>query len=746
MNDEEHLPRIPFHKTLGFKLTSAFLGIVFLVLGSVFYFSLQTAVENFERSLSTQFQAILKAEESHLEHYFATSNTWATHLAGEPELQEIILSSSNNQIDRFSSFLLEHNVIFFDKTFVILLSREGKVIYCTYDCGLPGDSFMGIELVREVATSLQTSGAVVHDNNHFSLYSVSPVIQQSKNTGFVIVGKQLSNQYLVTKKFSNDIDLAIVRDRAIMATTLLIDDKPLVDLPIPYLEYLPLLKQEDELFETKFLGQNYYVAAKHIGRMSGGLPGSIMLMKSRKELEQIEISLFKNFFYMGMFFTVAILLFSAAVTRKMLLPVYHLAITSMEIAHGKKDVKAKAESNDEFGILAKNFNKMLDTIDEKNRLILGQNKDLKQAIKIKSEFLANMSHEIRTPLNAVLGMARIGFRDSSEVKGKETFNNILGSGQHLLTIINDILDYSKIDADKVSVESQPYQLHPTVENAINMVSDKAHEKSLELSVNFANNLPVWVQGDQLRLQQILLNLLSNAVKFSKGQEVTISVSREDDMTFFKVKDHGIGLSEEQIRNLFVPFEQGDKSTTRKYGGTGLGLAISYNLAKLMGGSIQVESKVGVGSTFTLILPLKKAQSPVMQESETQNLSSARLQGLRVVAAEDVEINRLILEDILEEEGASVEFAENGQQAIDLLQQIGTDTVDVILMDVQMPILDGYEATRKILLFAPELPIIGVTAHALEREREKCLAAGMMDIVTKPINVDELIATIRRHVD
>lgn len=746
MNDKEHLPRIPLYKTLGFKLTSVFLGVIFLVLGSGLYFSLQTAVANFERSLSTQFQVILKAEESHLQHYFTMANTWATHLASESELQEIILSSSDNQKAQFTDFLQEHNVVFFDNTFVILLSREGRVIYCTYDCTFLGDSFLGIELIRKVAKNLKTSGAVVHDNNLFSLYSVSPVIQQSENSGFVIVGKKITNQHLNTQKISKDIDLAIVRDRAIMATTLLIGNKPLVDLPIPYLEYLSLLKQGGELFETKFLEQGYYAAARHIGRMSGGSSGSMMLMAPRNELDLIESSLIKNFFYMGMLFTVLILLFSAAITRKMLLPVYHLALMSIQIANGEKHLKAKIESSDEFGVLAQNFNKMLDTIDEKNKLILEQNKDLKQAVKIKDEFLANMSHEIRTPLNAVLGMARIGFRDSSNNQVKEIFGNIKNSGQHLLTIVNDILDFSKMEAGKVSVESLPYELILAVENAVNMVADEADDNGQKISINFINDLPVWVQGDPLRLQQILLNLLSNAIKFSNEGEVILSVSEDGDMTIFEVQDYGIGLSEKQIFRLFTPFEQADTSTTRKFGGTGLGLAISYNLAQMMGGGIRVESEVGAGSTFTLYLPLKETQPPVIQVPEAQNSSGPRLSGLRILVAEDVEINRLIIEDLIEEEGGSVVFAEDGQQAIDRLQQTGIDKIDIVLMDIQMPVIDGYEATRRILLIAPKVPIIGVTAHALKEERDKCYAAGMVGLVTKPIEVDELITAIRLHVD
>ncbi|MDH5356853.1 MAG: ATP-binding protein, partial [Gammaproteobacteria bacterium] len=368
------------------------------------------------------------------------------------------------------------------------------------------------------------------------------------------------------------------------------------------------------------------------------------------------------------------------------------------------------------------------------------------AAQAKGEFLANMSHEIRTPLTAVLGMAKIGIRDCKDSRDKGTFNQIFDSGRHLLRIINDILDFSKIEAGKLTIETSPFQLISTVENPVNMLIERALAKDLKLSVNLPSSLPGWVLGDPLRLQQILLNLVSNAIKFTAEGEVLVSVSRVGSMTHFKVTDTGVGLNEEQVSRLFTPFEQADTSTTRNYGGTGLGLAISYNLAKLMGGKISVESQVNRGSTFTLSLPFSETDTPNIKDSAAPEKLGPQLEGLQVLAAEDVDLNRLILEDILEQEGASVVFAEDGQQAIDHLQQIGVGNIDVVLMDIQMPVMDGYEATRRIVEMAPGLPVIGITAHALVEERDKCFAAGMVDIVTKPFEIEDLITSLKQHVD
>ncbi|MBI5937422.1 MAG: PAS domain S-box protein [Betaproteobacteria bacterium] len=366
--------------------------------------------------------------------------------------------------------------------------------------------------------------------------------------------------------------------------------------------------------------------------------------------------------------------------------------------------------------------------------------------RMKSEFLANMSHEIRTPLNAVLGLARIGMRDGRGQKTGETCKRILDAGQHLLGVINDILDISKLEAGKLTIERRPLPLAGTIDHVISFIADSAANKGLELRLTFADDLPEWVLGDALRLNQILINLLNNAIKFTHDGGVCLAVTRDGETLYFRIDDTGIGMNPEQIARLFVPFEQADGSTTRKYGGSGLGLSISRQLAHLMGGDISVESMPGHGSIFTVRLPLPATSRP--EQAETMPIlakTGPRLQGIRVLAAEDVEVNRLVLEDMLSQEGAQVVFGENGQQALDLLTERGAAEFDVVLMDVQMPVMGGHEAARRMLEIAPTLAIIGLTAHALAEERERCYAAGMVDHVTKPIDPDLLVAAIRRHV-
>jgi PAS domain S-box-containing protein len=368
------------------------------------------------------------------------------------------------------------------------------------------------------------------------------------------------------------------------------------------------------------------------------------------------------------------------------------------------------------------------------------------ANKAKGEFLANMSHEIRTPLHAVLGLARMGARDSADERAGQTFAGIVNSGEHLLAVIDDILDVSKVEAGKLAMHHEPFRLAATLADARGLVVDAAAGKGLALTVSCAPGLPEWVSGDARRLQQILVNLLSNAIKFTEHGGVVLHVEPTRDGVQFAVTDTGIGLTDAQIARLFAPFEQGDRSASRRHGGTGLGLAISRSLARLMGGDIEVASTFGRGSRFTLRVPLPRAE-PVPDGAPPSPLApivSTRLAGLRILAAEDVAVNRLILGDLLARHGAQVVFAENGEQAVTLVAQSGPSAFDAVLMDIQMPVMDGYEATRHIRAIAPALPIIAQTAHVMAEHRARCLATGMVGVVTKPIEVDALVAMLRDH--
>jgi len=383
----------------------------------------------------------------------------------------------------------------------------------------------------------------------------------------------------------------------------------------------------------------------------------------------------------------------------------------------------------------------------------------------KSEFLANMSHEIRTPLNGLLGLAQIGLRDSDDARTRKTFGAILDSGRLLLGIVNDVLDFSKIEVGKLRVELHPVSPRALAEEAVALLRERAEAKGIALDLDIDSALPAQCLCDALRVKQVLVNLLSNAIKFTEEGGVRVWVGREgiapDDVAtpgrthdlVFRVADTGIGIVPEQMSQLFAAFQQADTSTTRRFGGTGLGLAISRRLAQLMGGDIHVRSTPGAGSTFELRLPSRRvgmdadADAALARPEPRRPRDSTgqrRLDGLRVLVAEDNEVNQIVLERALTLEGARPVTVGDGRQAVHRVLSDGRDAYDVVLMDIQMPEMDGYEATRRILELAPDLPVIGQTAHAMRDERRDCLAAGMVDHIAKPIDFAELVEVITRH--
>jgi len=418
--------------------------------------------------------------------------------------------------------------------------------------------------------------------------------------------------------------------------------------------------------------------------------------------------------------------------------------------NGNYSVKLSNSGSDELSQLIASFNDMINKIKTQNEELVKSKEIAEQSVKAKEQFLANMSHEVRTPMNGIIGLSKLALKTKSQDKQLGYIRGIVTSSKNLLVVINDILDISKMDANKMTFEAIEFNLSNTLSSVVELLLPKAVEKNIKITKNIAKDIPKTIIGDPTRLTQILLNLGGNAIKFTKKGQVNFKIEKLEESHSkvkiqFQIEDTGIGIAADKLDSIFKSFEQASTNTTREYGGTGLGLAISKKLIELQKGHISVKSTLEVGTTFTFYITYLKHHTEDDKKTIAKiDQNELSIENANILLVEDNPINQLVAKETLDAFKANTTIAENGIKAIELFAK---NDFDIILMDIQMPEMDGYEASQKIRKTfeqpKKDIPIIAMTAHAIEGEKERCIKAGMDDIITKPFDEKQLQQKIQQ---
>ena len=892
------MTRVPFYKKIGFTLAFiSICGILVMGITSIMYMS-NSSEKVLDEVTLAQSEKALDTMDAILNNYRAQSKIAAVNLS---ENKDIITAfeKGNNDILRQIAHQTVH-LLGLDINFITILDNQGNVIIRTHS-DKTGDSLAYQENIRWALSGAISTYIEPGNEIKLSVRTGAPVKNaRDEVIGVISTGFSLTDPIFVDRMkdiTGNEFTLFIGDER--VNTTVLQNGHRAINTKME-------TKIADEVLQgmktyidkTDVFGIPHVVAYKPIFTSGKEVIGAFATGISMEYVNMLRHEAMRNAVIIELLIMTIITFVLLLCVQKIIVnPLSDMAKTAGQIASGDFKVELQHKSKNELGILSDAIQVMADKLNNYIENLRRREDDLmialhqaEQAEQAKSQFLANMSHEIRTPMNAIIGMSYLTLRTELTARQKDYINKIHQSSTSLLKILNDIMDFSKIESGKMHIENIKFELKNIVENSIQYISIQAQEKGLEFVCRISPKAPSHIKGDPLRLSEIISNLADNAVKFTEKGQVVIDVSpvgRVDNRVKlqFSISDTGIGMNKEQQKNLFVSFMQADSSTTRKYGGTGLGLPICKNLAELMGGKLEFTSEPDKGSNFIFtawfeiakgkseipkimphmiegkkimivddncaarftfreylismkfqtlaissgeeaILETKKADtedpfdvvfvdwemnsgidgietaieiknsvehvpkivlltispdediyheysyciddvlvkpvsqsmiydclvnlfSPEYKETTNKHIFSEEdygLSGFKVLLVEDNDINLQIATELLESQDIDVSVAKNGKEAIKLFSDMPSNSYDLILMDLQMPVMDGFEATRQIRGKDKNIPILAMSARTMVEEKQKCFESGMNDHIAKPINVNIFFETLVKWLD